>query len=91
MNRLITAARSSGSPTPAFSAIVYSLALICLPLAFQLAASMPVSVPDGMWLLLVLSIWASLATALLLIAALLRLLSGVLASRRHGHWRGHPS
>ncbi|MGL1834688.1 hypothetical protein ACKVEX_13920 [Rhodocyclaceae bacterium SMB388] len=91
MTRLHAVARSAASPVPAFSAIVYSLSLICLPLAFQLAASMPASVPEGMWLLLVLSIWASLATGLLLIAALLRLLSGVLASRRHGHWRGHPS
>lgn len=91
MTRLLTAARSAASPTPALSAIVYSLSLICLPIAFQLAASMPASVPDGMWLLLVLSIWASLATALLLITALLRLLSGVLVSRRHGHWRGHLS
>lgn len=91
MTRPFTAARSAASPTSTLSAIVYSLSLICLPIAFQLAASMPASVPDGMWLLLVLSIWASLATGLLLIAALLRLLSGVLASRRHGHWRSHVS
>jgi len=83
--------RPTAASTPALSAIVHSLALICLPLAFQLAASMPASVPDGMWLLLVSSIWASLATAVLLVAALCRLLSGLLASRRNGHWRGHLS
>jgi hypothetical protein len=47
-----------------------SLALIGLPLAFQLAAAVPAIVPEGMWLILVLSIWASLTMGMWLIFAL---------------------
>ena len=38
-----------------------SIALLCIPLAFQIAA-VGVAVPDDMWIVFVLSIWASLTT-----------------------------
>lgn len=47
-----------------------SLALIGLPLAFQLAAAVPAAVPEGMWLILVLSIWASLTMGMWVVFAL---------------------
>lgn len=65
------------SPTSK-SATLCSLALICIPVAFQLAA-VPAGVPDAMRLLLVLSIWASLSFALFLIGALLKVALAVWA------------
>jgi len=66
------------SPTSK-SATLCSLALICIPVAFQLAAAVPAGVPDAMRLLLVLSIWASLSFALFLIGALLKVALAVWA------------
>lgn len=65
--------------------IVYSLALICIPVAFQLAATVPAGVPDAMRLLLVLSIWASLSFALLLVIALMKVAFALLAQ-----WQQRP-
>lgn len=65
------------------SAIFYSLALVCIPVAFQLAAAVPAGVPDAMRLLLVLSIWASLSFALFLIGALLKAALAVWAQWPH--------
>lgn len=47
-----------------------SLALLCLPLAFQLAAAAPDGLPEALWSMLVISVWASLVVALALAAAL---------------------
>lgn len=45
------------------------LAALCVPLAFQLVSTAAGPVPDALWPLLVLSVWASLMTAALGLAA----------------------
>ena len=63
--------------------LVASVTLLCLPLAFQLAAGAG-AVPEDMWLVLVCSIWASLTTAALLA---LGACAGVASLLRHGDAR----
>lgn len=57
-------------PIPA--GLTTCIGLLALPVAFQLAASVAHRMPEGFWLLMVLSIWASLAVGLLTLAFFLR-------------------
>jgi len=66
--------------TPDRDPIFASVALLCLPAAFQLAAA--ATVPENLWPILVLSIWATLTAGALLLAGLARLFTKALARRR---------
>ncbi len=54
--------------------LCYSLALLCMPIAFQLAANVPANLPDGLWLMLVVSVWAGLLVVLALCVLATRVL-----------------
>lgn len=72
-----------------FGEIFCSLALLCVPLAFQLATAAPASLPDGLWLMLVLSIWSALVFLLGLLSLCvraLRLFLQALQERRTAPW-----
>lgn len=47
-----------------------SLAVVSVPLACQLAAGFNSHIPDGLWLLLVISLWGALTGGALLVLAL---------------------
>lgn len=68
------------TPTPTRSRVFSSLGMLCAPLAFHLAA-VARDLPDGLYLMLVLSIWASLMSALVLAGCALKLLLGRYATR----------
>ena len=69
------------NPTATRQPLALSVALLCLPLAFQFAATAPV--PEAVWPMLVLSLWAGLVTLCLacglVVAALLRCRAGLRA------------
>lgn len=72
-------------PIPA--TLTTCIGLLSLPIAFQLAATVSHRMPEGFWLLMVLSIWASLAVGLLTLAFFLRAaLALVLRRRGHRSW-----
>lgn len=57
-----------------WSRLFASTAVLCIPLALQCASAAPSAVPEAMWLILALSVWASLtaaAMAALVLGALL--------------------
>lgn len=72
--------------------LIASVALICLPFAFQIAM-VSVAVPDDMWLVFVLSIWASLTTGALVLSLLCGVIARFLFRRNRstcgnrGNWR----
>ena len=74
-------------PEIAATTLFYSLCLVCLPVAFQFAAAVSANVPEGMWIVLVLSIWASLVTMLLVAAITCRCCARLCGTRR-GRGRG---
>lgn len=67
-------------PIPA--TLTTCIGLLSLPIAFQLAATVAYRMPEGFWLLMVLSIWASLAVGLLTLAFFLRAAIALVFRRR---------
>ena len=58
-----------------------SVALICVPLALQIVA-VGGAVPEDMWLVFVLSVWASLTTCVLVLSVLFGVVARVLTTPR---------
>lgn len=67
------------------------VAMLCLPLAFQLVARLPVSVPESMWMVLVLSVWATLSVCVSALIAFACCLHALLAGRAAGLAGGRVS
>lgn len=67
------------------------VAMLCLPLAFQLVARLPVSVPESMWMVLVLSVWATLSVGVSALIAFACCLHALLAGRAGGRVSGRNS
>ena len=67
-------------PVPA--GLTTCIGLLALPIAFQLAATVAYRMPEGFWMLMVLSIWASLAVGLLTLAFFLRAVFALAGRRR---------
>ena len=69
-----------------------SLAVVSVPLACHLAAGFNGHVPDGLWLLLVASLWGALTGGALLVLALCSLVAHLynwLTARRQARPRWH--
>lgn len=64
------------------------VAMLCLPLAFQLVARLPVGVPESMWMVLVLSVWATLSVGVSALIAFACCLHALLAGRVGGRAGG---
>lgn len=67
-------------PVPA--SLTTCIGLLALPIAFQLAATVAYRMPEGFWVLMVLSIWASLAVGLLTLAFFVRAAIALVSRRR---------
>ncbi len=62
--------------------------LLSLPLALQLTATLYARIPEGFWLALLLSVWASVTLALFGVATVFRLALAWRARRRErGLWQ----